>query len=422
MNAKNPSVHSVDVPTDDPPDPDGGSREHDDEGLEGSAEPPAADADPSGPLPHPLDRVWFHPSELAAFIATQPRPRQRRDWLVLTAVLGVGALILTGLLVGVGSSGGGPGPESIGAGAPLGVAGGPKATARSAVVGIEVATPDHPAPAVVASGVALANDQVLTVATAVAGATAIRVATSGNKTSPAVVLGVDPVTDLALLRVHNATLNPAPVGSADSLDIGSRILAIGAQGWASAGTIVSLRAMTSAPNVGKVGGLLSIDLSAENSADGAAVLDSSGSVVAILTGSERRAGLALPIDVARDIAAQLGFVGRAAHAWLGMTTDDTSDGPTVSAVTRRGPADRARVRRGDVITMAGSEAVFSERDLLAILQRRKPGDPLTLVVRRRGGNVSLDVALGSVPTTTTTTPTTTTTVAPAPPSTTKAKR
>jgi S1-C subfamily serine protease len=359
----------------------------------------------AGLPPDPLDRVWFHPSELGAPPAPAARPAAGRDWGVafLGAICGVVATL--GILAATGaidSSGGGD-PTTVGL-APVFA----RLQSDRAADLVSEATPsivtvrvdDVPTGG---SGVAFGADRVVTNAALVSGATAVTVTTSRSRVLDATVAGVDPETDLALLRVDGAHLSAARLGSADGLAVGTWVLAVGATGgdrrWASQGVVSGVSVLVATPDGTSMPGMIATDVTPTPDVAGGPLLNDDGAVVAIL--SRVAPGHALPIDVAREVAEQLSASGRVRHAWLGVDAVDTraraGGGATLMTVTPGGPAEQAGLAVGDVITEVGDDRVGDLADLLAAVAHRRPGDPVELTVWRQDHRARRAITLAERP-------------------------
>jgi S1-C subfamily serine protease len=362
----------------------------------------------SGPPPDPLDRVWFHPSELRSFLATSAppssRPVRRGGLLGLTA--GVAAVGLAAALVLAGSL------ESDGARiitARVDPFKSDTATSRMvaatapSIVSVRVARVDG---AGTATGVCVRPGYVLTSAQALDGATGVIVVTGGGRSLPAVAAGADPETDLSLLRVDSLGIPAARLGSSDQLRKGQPVLAVAAgkeQHWVSVGTVTALDRLVVSGSGVVVAGLIDTETRAGSEHSGGVVLNEAGAVVAILTvpPGTSSSGLAVPIDVARDTADQLAASGQAAHGWLGVSATDEVDraagGARVERVMPTSPADHAGLAEGDVIVAVGDRAattsVSDMAELVAEVRRRRPGESLELTVLRDGGKRRVPVAL-----------------------------
>ena len=371
---------------------------------------PADDDEASGPPPHPLDRVWFHPSELGSSVSVlRPQPAPPRQWLVAALALLVGVSATLGVVTAVGGfSATSEGPTTVSrlVNSPLvdpdAVATLVTSVGRS-IVTISVTPADGAEPTRAGSGVVLGAGRVLTAAHLVTGLGSPSVITMGGQVGTAQILGVDPETDLALLKVEGADLVPARLGSGDGLRIGQTVAALAAgpspDPWVATGVISGMNRM--AVMAGGVHGvaLLETDARFDDTAAGGALLDASGAVIGILTGPERHA---VPIDVARDVAAQLALNGRAAHGWTGILGSDVLDrsggGIRIRALVAGSPAEAAGAQIDDVVLAVGTVDVGNVGELVASLRRLKPGDPVELTIVRAAKRVKLSVALGaSVP-------------------------
>jgi S1-C subfamily serine protease len=371
----------------------------------------------SGLPPHQLDRVWFHPSELpgdgpshrlraegGVREASPTSTRDRRDWGLATvaAICGVVATLVVLAAGGVLDDGSRPvGPAAL---APTFAA--LTGTERTASLVVTVGASVMAVRAtkaggdVTGSGIALGGDRVLTNASLVVGADLVHVTTADGRVLAAKVVGSDPTTDLTVLGVEEALVPAAQLGTADDLTVGSWVLAVGASGgerrWASQGVVSGIGELVEGGDGMLLPGLLGTDVDPSAAAGGGPLLDASGDVVAIL--SRSAPGHALPIDVARDVAEQLSASGRASHGWLGVAAADAVErvggGATISEVAPGGPADVAGLSRGDVVSAMGDERIADVADLIAMVSRRRPGDPVSLTVWRGTVRSRVSVKLG----------------------------
>jgi S1-C subfamily serine protease len=366
------------------------------------------DGGASGPPPDPLDRVWFHPSELRSFLATSAspslRPPRRGGLFGLTAGLAAVGVVAVLVLAGSVESD----SERI-ITTPVSPFKNDAATSRmvaataESIVSVRVARAygtDR------ATGVCVRDGYVLTSAHVLDGATSVSVVTRGARSLPAVPAGVDPETDLSLLRVDSLTIRAARLGSSDGLREGQPVLAVAAgrkRHWVSVGTVTALDRLIVSGSGDVVAGLIDTETRAGSEHSGGVVLDEAGAVVAILTvpPGTSPSGLAVPIDVARDTADQLAASGQAAHGWLGVSATDEVDrvagGARVDQVLPAGPAADAGLAQGDVIVAVGDQSattsVSDTADLVAEVRRRRPGESLELTVLRGGGKRRVPVAL-----------------------------
>ena len=216
------------------------------------------------------------------------------------------------------------------------------------------------------------------------------------------LVGRDVSYDLAVLKVPATNLSVAPLGDTRGARVGDPVIAIGSplglQGTVTFGIISSVhRPVTAggtdetsyidalqtdaAINPGNSGGPL-VSLDGRVIGVNSAIASTSGSQGS-LTGSIGL-GFAIPIDQAKRVADQIVHNGRSSHPVAGVQValSSTDGGARLSAVTRSSPADKAGLRRGDVITDVDGRPVRSATDLIVAIRARAPGDELTMTVRR----------------------------------------
>lgn len=248
----------------------------------------------------------------------------------------------------------------------------------------------------VGSGFAVSGDKVITARHLVEGADAIVVRGLDGVEYQAAPLGMDARTDLALLDVPGATFQPARLGRSRSLAVGDTVLAIGnpyGLGHSLAQGVVggAQRAIDGAEG-GAAFVQLSIPLNPGNS--GGPVLDERGLVVGVLAGTHTQGqaiAFAVPVDVLTAALPALLRGDRLTRAWMGLRGDAVAQGLSVRSVIPGGPADRAGVRVGDVVTeVEGHEANTPEHyeralDLIA------PGAKVDVRIIRDGERLSIPV-------------------------------
>jgi S1-C subfamily serine protease len=141
-------------------------------------------------------------------------------------------------------------------------------------------------------------------------------------------------------------------------------------------------------------GLIEADVRTDGAPPGSALVDASGAVVGIFAGPRR---MAVPIDVARDVAEQLSATGQAAHGGLGVLGVDALDrnggGVRVKALAPGSPAETSGLAVDDVITAVNDEDVTTVGDLMDALRRRKPQDPVQIVALRGNKRVTFNATL-----------------------------
>ena len=256
---------------------------------------------------------------------------------------------------------------------------------------------------------------ILTAAHVVNGASSVTVTFQDGTTRKATVLGQDNATDVAVLSVDASglTLHPLALGSSSSLQVGDSVAAIGDpftyQRSMSTGIVSGLDRTISAPNGFTVAHAIQTDAALNPGNSGGPVLDASGKVIGIVdqiatngsSDTSSGVGFAVPIDLVKSELTSLEAGKSVSHAYLGVSTSDvgsTTTGALVQSVSSGGPAADAGLRSGDVITKLGSTTIKGTNDLVAAIATQKPGEKVTVTVRRGSNTSDLTVTLGTQPT------------------------
>jgi putative serine protease PepD len=371
----------------------------------------AGDEDTNGPPPHPLDRPWVHPSELFA-TSRAPATRERRRGLrsrdvFLTLGAGViGALAMVVVLAVAGLLGDSPRTVTVARAseppAEPDSAASLAALANPSVVGIVAVTP---AGIRKVSGVWMRSGEVITTASAIQDATSLTIVGADGSKRAGEVVGRDPATRLALVRVDGDS-NPAKLAADGELQVGQWILALGGTDGSgprvATGVVASLGGWAVDGSGAPSAGMITVDAVLPPEANGGALIDRNGHVVGILAGSTKdaMAALATPIATVRNVAAQLAATGTAAHGSLGVriTDDDKPRGARVLEVTPASAAHAAGIVAGDVIVKLGDEPVHSAAELVVAVQMRRPDERLPVTVVREKEHLRLMATLGAVAT------------------------
>lgn len=359
------------------------------------------------PLP-PEDRLWRHPSEMGAPTA---RPTRRSLWLVAGASALGAALISTGLVILAGTLlfGSTDTPverEMVASPLTTTVSDGEEAVRIAEQVGPAIARlelDDRRS----GSGVLFRSDgHLLTNAHLVEGVTALTVVLGNGRKLVGRVLGSDPGTDIAVVKVDGGTLPVVTMGTASDLEVGQKAIAVssppGSAGGPSVtvGVVRALHRNVTGPGARTMYDMVQTDASIPPGSSGGALLDTAGSVVGITTAvaatdaAAEGVGFAVPIDVARSVADQLMASGRVVNVWIGIqghdvdgataTELDVEGGAMVADVRRDSPADRSGLAARDVIVAVDGRPIESIGQLVMALRLRRPGSAVTLdVVRER---------------------------------------
>ena len=245
----------------------------------------------------------------------------------------------------------------------------------------------------------------------VAGATSITVRFKDGKTTKATLVGTDPSTDIAVIKVNvpASDLHPLTLGTSSTVQPGQEVVAIGSPfGLAetmTSGIISAIDRTIQAPNNYSIAGAIQTDAPINHGNSGGPLLDTSGNVVGVNaqiqsdSGGNDGVGFAIPIDAVKTVANTLVSGGKVQHAYLGIHVGDAANaaGAQVSSVQSGSPAAKAGLKAGDVITAIDGKAIAKADDLTAAVGSHAPNDKVTLKVTRGGKTLTLDVTLGVRP-------------------------
>jgi serine protease Do len=270
------------------------------------------------------------------------------------------------------------------------------------------------------SGVIISPDgYIVTNNHVVEGATDIRVTMTDKRVLPAKLIGTDPLTDLAVIKIQGNNLPNVPWGNSTNLHVGQTVLAFGNPfGFRFTVTrgIVSAvnRANPYSDDARKPGGFIQTDAAINQGNSGGALVDSRGELMGINTflispsGAFSGMGFAIPSQVAQPIAAKLIQYGKVDHARMGVSISDVTpdnakffdlkkaDGALISQVQPDTPAASAGLKTGDVITAVDGKPVSDASELQMAIGLKSPGDKVNLTVFRDGKTEDKTVTLASM--------------------------
>jgi S1-C subfamily serine protease len=269
------------------------------------------------------------------------------------------------------------------------------------------------------SGVILRSDgHIITNAHVVDGAGAIEVTLASGDKLPAEVVGSDPETDVAVIKVARGSLPSAVVGTVKDLEVGETVIAIGSplglEQSVTAGIISALGRRVDRADLAPLFDMIQTDAPLTQGNSGGALVDSRGSVVGInaAIGASPEVGaegvaFAIPIDVAGAVAEELINSGRATHPWLGITGGNITpeaaeqfgveEGAFIREVVPNGPAAKAGIKANDIIESFAGEPIGSMDDLVVAIRQHRVGEQVDLVVVRDGQKLTLRATLGDKP-------------------------
>ena len=237
--------------------------------------------------------------------------------------------------------------------------------------------------------------------------------TDGRK-SAAQVIGTDPETDLAILKVNLTDLPVITLGDSDALVIGDPVLAIGnpfGVGQTVTSGIVSALGRTQL-GINTFENFIQTDAAINPGNSGGALVDTNGHLMGINTaiysrsGGSMGIGFAIPTSTARSVMEAIVRDGQVTRGWIGVEPQDlgpelaesfglpAGKGVIITGVLQNGPAAQAGIRPGDVITAVGDREVNSVAQLLSAVAALQPEQPATLQVLRKGEKSEVRVIPG----------------------------
>jgi serine protease DegQ len=284
---------------------------------------------------------------------------------------------------------------------------------------------DEDSPAGLGSGVIVSPEgHILTNNHVVEDADDIEVVLTDGRRAPAQVIGTDPDTDLALLKISLPNLPVIVLGQSDSLQVGDVVLAIG-NPFGVGQTVTS--GIVSALGRNQLGintfeNFIQTDAAINPGNSGGALVDVNGHLMGINTaiysrsGGNMGIGFAIPVSTATQVMQSLLKDGRVTRGWIGVEPQDMSaelaasfnlpspggqalQGVVITGVLQNGPAAKAGIRPGDVITAVNQEKVGNVSELLSCVAALQPGTAAKLQIWRRQGPAEVSIVPGQRPVT-----------------------
>ena len=270
----------------------------------------------------------------------------------------------------------------------------------------------------------------------VQGATKVQVSFSNNDQLAATIVGTDPSTDTAVLKVdaHARAFTPLPLGNSDAVTVGDTVYAIGNPfGYTrtlTSGLVSAVQRQIEAPNTLAIDHAIQTDAAINHGNSGGPLIDAAARVIGVTsqistgnTGGQGSVGIgfAIPINTVRNVAAQIITSGHAEHALLGVSTFPltsqlaqlfklpTDQGMLVQTIAKGSGADKAGIRAGktqvvvggvsygiggDIIIGVDGHATATYAQLRDAISQQRPGDKVKLEIYRDGSKKTVIVTLG----------------------------
>jgi Do/DeqQ family serine protease len=265
------------------------------------------------------------------------------------------------------------------------------------------------------SGVIIREDgYIVTNNHVIEGATQIEVTLNSNQTYPATLVGTDPATDVALLKIDASDLPVIPFGDSDKLRLGEWVIAIGSpydlRSTITAGIVSAKgRSMPNYTGEFKIESFIQTDAAVNPGNSGGALVDKAGNLVGIntaiisQTGSYTGYSFAVPSNIVKKIVYDLMDFGSVKRALLGITMQPIDDkiakelklsslnGVYIVEVSKGGAAEKAGIKAGDVLIAVDSIKITTPSSVQEVISRFSPGDKAELTVLRDGKELKMDV-------------------------------
>jgi serine protease DegQ len=268
------------------------------------------------------------------------------------------------------------------------------------------------------SGVIVSSEgYILTNQHVVDGADQIEIALADGRTTTAKVIGVDPETDLAVLKVNLTNLPTITLGRMDQTRVGDVVLAIGNPFGVGQTVTMGIVSALGRNHLGinTFENFIQTDAAINPGNSGGALVDVNGNLLGINTAIYSRSGgslgigFAIPVSTARSVLESIITTGSVTRGWIGVEPQDVTpeiaesfgleqkSGAIVAGVLKNGPADRAGIKPGDILVSVDGQDITDTTRLLNLIAQIKPGSNAKIHLVRKNREMDLDVMIGKRP-------------------------
>ncbi|HEU4375938.1 MAG TPA: Do family serine endopeptidase [Telluria sp.] len=268
------------------------------------------------------------------------------------------------------------------------------------------------------SGVIVSPDgYILTNNHVVEAADEIEVVLADGRKAPARIVGTDPETDLAVIRIAAKNLPVIVLGHAELARVGDVVLAIGNPFGVGQTVTMGIISAVGRNNlhINQFENFIQTDAAINFGNSGGALIDTSGNLIGInsaiysQTGGSVGIGFAIPVTTAKSVMEEIIKTGQVVRGWIGIESQDITpeladsfglarqSGAIIAGVVRGGPADRAGIRPGDILLTVQGKPVGDTNQMLGLIAQLVPGKTAQMTVMRKNRQATLDVKVGKRP-------------------------
>ncbi len=268
------------------------------------------------------------------------------------------------------------------------------------------------------SGVIVSHEgYILTNNHVVEGADEIEVVLTDGRKAPAQVVGLDPETDLAVIKVKLDKLPVIVLGQSEQARVGDAVLAIGNPFGVGQTVTMGIISALGRNNlhINSFENFIQTDAAINFGNSGGALVDTRGNLIGINTaiysqsGGSVGIGFAIPVSTTKTVMEAIIKNGHVVRGWIGVETQDItkeladsfglqrSAGAIIAGVVRGGPADKAGIKPGDILLSVDGKPVGDTTEMLNLIAQLPPGEKATMTVLRKSREAALDVVVGKRP-------------------------
>ncbi|MEW7849521.1 Do family serine endopeptidase [Massilia aurea] len=268
------------------------------------------------------------------------------------------------------------------------------------------------------SGVIVSSDgYIVTNFHVIDGADAIEVGLADGRKAAATLVGTDPETDLAVIRIREGKLPVMVLGDPEQARVGDVVLAIGNPFGVGQTVTMGIISALGRNNlhINHVENFIQTDAAINFGNSGGALVDTNGHLLGInsaiysQTGGSVGIGFAIPVSTAKSVLDAIVKNGHVVRGWIGIESQDItpemadsfglpkSSGAIIAGVVRGGPAARAGIQPGDILVAVAGKKVLDTNEMLKLIAQLEPGASVPMTILRQQRETTIDVKVGRRP-------------------------